>query len=111
MKLRAVLTGVEEDDDDEEEDMWDEEEEEGAALSEEEEEEVLGNGFSGLLQECVHAVWPCFASCVFFLPSLVTGRWFGLVRTPSSEWLSPHPPDPPSVPESSDREELDVSRV
>lgn len=113
VKLRAVLTGVEEDEDEEEdEDMWEEEEEDGAALSEEEEEEeVLGKGLSGLLQECVHAAWPGFTSCVFSFSSLVTGRWFGLVRTPSSEWPSPHPPDPPSVPESSDCDELDVSRV
>lgn len=81
MKLRAVLTGVEEEDD-EEEDMWEEEEEDRATLSEDEEEEVvLGKVFSRLF----HAAWPLFTSSVFSLLSLVTGRWFGLVRTLPSQ--------------------------
>lgn len=50
VKLRAVLTGVD-DEEEEEEERWEEEEEEGATRSEEEEEEeVLGNCLSGLLQ-------------------------------------------------------------
>lgn len=49
VKLRAVLTGVEEEEEEEEE-RWEEEEEDGATRSdEEEEEEVFGKCFSGLL--------------------------------------------------------------
>ena len=91
VKLRAVLTGVEdEDEEEEEEDRWEEEDEDGATLSEEEEEEeVLGNSFSGLLQDCVHAAWPAFRStlspsCEHPFSPLFTGRWFGLVREPPS---------------------------
>lgn len=48
VKLRAVLTGVEEEE--EEEERWEEEDEDGATRSEEEEEEVvLGYCLSGLL--------------------------------------------------------------
>lgn len=50
VKLRAVLTGVEEEEDEEEE-RWEEEEDDGATRSEEEEEEeVFGKCLSGLLQ-------------------------------------------------------------
>lgn len=49
VKLRAVLTGVEEEEEEEEE-RWEEEDEDGATRSEEEEEEVvLGYCLSGLL--------------------------------------------------------------
>lgn len=113
MKLRAVLTGVEEDEEEEEE-RWEEEEEEGAMRSEEdEEEEVLGICLSRLLHECCHAARPLFTSALSPPDgssfSLFTGRWFGLTGAPPC--ASPHPPAPPSVLESSDSEELDVSRV
>lgn len=114
VKLRAVLTGVEEEEEEEEE-RWEEEDEDGARWSEEdEEEEVFGSCFSGLLEDWDHTAWPAFIStfsppCVSAFSPLFTGRWFGLGRAPFSAWLSP--PAPPSVPESSDSEELEVSRA
>lgn len=118
MKLRAVLTGVEDEDEDEEEEeeevvRWEEDEEDGAMRSEEdEEEEVLGICLSGLLHECCQAARPLFPSALSPPDassfSLFTGRWFGLTGAPPS--ASPNPPAPPSVLESSDSEELDVSR-
>lgn len=109
MKLRAVLTGVVEEEDDDEE-RWEEDEEDGAIRSEE--DEALGICLSGLLHECCHAARPCFASALSPPDgssfSLFTGRWFGLTGAPPSG--SPQPPAPPSVLESSDSEELDVSR-
>lgn len=116
VKLMAVLTGVDEEEEEEEEERWEEEDEEGATRSEEEEEEeVLGNSFSGLLQGSVHDACPVFTSALLHsrgstLSPLFTGRWFGLGKALPSVWLSKHPSAPPSVPESSDREELDVSR-
>lgn len=112
MKLRAVLTGVVEEEEEEEE-RWEEDEEDGAMRSEEdEEEEVLGICLSGLLHECCHAARPLFTSALSPPDgssfSLLTGRWFGLTGAAAS--ASPQPPAPPSVPESSDSEELDVSR-